>query len=236
MVYWYDFVSSPPGFFGKDIAIDAASSIVSLMISYFSFKYFLLDKKNKKQLLATLGFFLLGISFIAKIMTTLVLNDLFTYPLHFVLFGIDFGLSYHVFSAMGFLTHAFMTLLGFYLLYALTSKEKLSMNYIMIGYLLFISTYFSRFNYAVFYLTALMFVASLSRRYYLSYKENKYRNTMLLSISFGVISLSQILFIFTILKSRELYVAAEILQLVGYLGLLYTFLMVLKNARQTNKA
>jgi hypothetical protein len=234
MVYWYDFVYSPPGFYGKDIAIDALSAIVVLLISYFSFRYFLLDRKNNKQALASIAFLLLGLSFIAKILINVITHNEKLLTSHMIIFGVDFGITYSVFSAVGFLAHAFLTLFGFYLLYALASKDSLSMNYIIIAYLLVISTYFSRFNYSIFYLTTLLFVAALSRRYFMSFKEFKYRNTLLLCYSFSIIGISQFIFIFTV-HSRMLYVAAEILQVIGYLFLLYTFLMVLKNARQKDK-
>ena len=61
--------------------------------------------------------------------------------------------------------------------------------------------------------------------------ENKYSNTLYLFISFGIIALSQFVFIFTS-SNPILYAVAELIQLVGYLFLLYTFVMVLRNAKK----
>ena len=72
---------------------------------------------------------------------------------------------------------------------------------------------------------------ALSRRYFISYRENRYKNTLYLCISFSIITLSQLVFIFTS-SNPTLYVLAEIIQLIGYLFLLYTFVMVLRNAKK----
>jgi hypothetical protein len=234
MVYWYEFVNSPPGFYGKDIGIDALSAIIVILIGIFSLRNFLLDRDNRKHLFVSLAFMILGLSFIVKVLTNLLTHNGFIAQEHFVFMGTDFGVSYAFFSALGFLTHAFLTLFGFYMLYALASKERFTMNYIIIAYFIFISTYFARFNTIVFYLTALIFVMALSRRYILAYKEYGYVNTLYLGWSFGIIGLSQAVFIFAT-QSRTLYILAEILQLIGYLALLATFIMVLKNARKKDK-
>jgi hypothetical protein len=142
--------------------------------------------------------------------------------------------SYTMVPALGFLIYALLTLFGFYLLYALSSKDELSMNYFIIAYFILISTYFTRFTYSIIYITAFIFVTALSRRYYLQYKKSNYKNTLFLCISFSIISLSQFVFIFTS-TNHMLYVIAEYIQLIGYLFLLYTFVMVLRNATNATK-
>jgi hypothetical protein len=227
MVYWFDFVYSPPGFYGKDIVIDVISAIVVILIGFFSFRNFLMDKKNKKQLFISLAFLLLGASFAVKIITNMLTHNNVLIQNQFPFFGASY--SFTLLSAIGFLTHAFLTLFGFYILYALTSKDTLTMNYIIIAYFILISTYFARFNYYLFYVTAFLFLAASTRRYFLSYSRNRYRNTRRLAISFAIISLSQLFFMFAN-TTRTLYIIAEVIQLLGYCFLLFTFVMVLKNA------
>lgn len=233
MVYWLDFVYSPPWFYGKDIAIDIISAIVVLLIAVFSFRNFLLDKENKRHLFLSAAFFLLGLSFIVKILTSILTHTEGLITRHFwvSVLGRDIIQSYTFLSALGFLLFAILTLFGFYILYALSSKDELSMNYIIIAYFIIISTYFTRFTHFVLYITAFIFLFALTRRYFISYKENKYKNTFYLCISFGIITLSQFIFIFTS-SDAALYALAELIQLVGYLFLLYTFVMVLRNAKK----
>lgn len=235
MVYWLEFVYSPPGFYGKDIAIDIVSAIVVLLIGIFSFRNFSLNKKNKKHLFLGAAFVLLGLSFVVKILTNVLSRAEEWSSKQFLIsmFGRDILTSYTMIPATGFLLYALLTLFGFYIIYALSSKDELSMNYVIIAYFILISTYFARFNYFILYITAFIFLLALSRRYFLEYKKNRYKNTLFLCISFSIITLSQFVFIFTS-SNHSLYVLAEFIQLVGYLFLLSTFVMVLRNA--TNAA
>jgi hypothetical protein len=236
MVYWLDFVYSPPGFYGKDIAIDVLSAIVVLLIGLFSFRNFCLDKRNKKHLLLGSAFVLLGLSFIVKILTNVLSHaeEWASRQFPFSIFGNNILTSYSIIPAMGFLLYALLTLFGFYIIYALSSKDELSMNYVIIAYFILISTYFTRFTYFIIYMTAFIFLFALSRRYFLEYKKKGYKNTLFLCISFSIITLSQFAFIFTA-TNHVLYILAEYIQLIGYLFLLYTFIMVLRNATNATK-
>lgn len=233
MVYWLDFVYSPPGFYGKDIAIDIISAVVVLLIGLFAFRNFLLDKKNYRHLLLSSAFVVLGGSFLVKIITNIMSHH--QVGLSRYLTGLIIPTlipKYSLLPAAGFLIYATLTLFGFYLLYALTSeKDIFRFDYLIIAYFIIIFTYFTRFNYSLFYLTAVLFLLAITRRYYLSYKKSQYKNTLLLCLSFAVITISQLVFIFTT-SNHALYVAAELIQLIGYLLLLYTFVMVLKNAKK----
>jgi len=237
MVYWLDFVYSPPGFYGKDIAIDILSAIVVLLIGIFSFRNFSIDRKNKKHLFLGSAFILLGLSFIAKILTNVLSHTetVLSSQMMIPLFGREIISSYSFIPAIGFLLYSLLTLFGFYIIYVLSSKDELSMNYVIIAYFILISTYFSRFTYFFVYITAFIFLFAIARRYFLQYKKNNYLNTMLLGISFSIITLSQFVFIFTS-SDHGLYVLAEIVQLVGYLFLIYTFIMVLRNATKKKQA
>lgn len=223
MVYWLDFVTfSPPGFYGKDVAIDVVSLVVVLLIGWFSFKNFLLDRKNSKQLLLSSAFLVLAASFAVKIAT-----NVFTH--------VEGAYQYHFWLAAGFLAQLFLMLFGYYVLYALTSKDAyITMNYVIMAYFILAMTYFARFNYHWFYLTAVIFLIAATRRYFIAYRKNKYKNTLLLAKSFALIALSQVLFIFTF-TYRWVYMTAEIIQLLGYCLLAYIFFQVLKNARKKNK-
>jgi hypothetical protein len=233
MVYWLDFVYSPPWFYGKDIAIDVLSAIVVLLIGVFSFRNFCLDKKNKRHFILGGAFVLLGASFIVKILTNVLshIEGWLSRQFWVSILGKDIITSYTLLSAIGFLLFSLLTLFGFYILYALSSKDELSMNYFIIAYFILVSTYFTRFTYFIFYVSAFIFLLALSRRYFLSYLKNKYQNTLFLCISFSIITLSQFVFIFTS-QNPALYAIAELIQLIGYLFLLYTFILVLRNAKK----
>ena len=222
MVYWMDFVNfSQPWFYGKDIVIDLISLAVVLITGWFCLRNYMIDRRNSKQLLLAAAFLLLSGSLLIKVITN-------------VLTHAENAFQYHAISAIGFLAHLSLMLFGFYVLYALTSRDNLTMNYVIMAYFILIMTYFARFNYHWFHVTAVIFLGATTRRYFLSYTENKYRNTLLLAASFAIITLSQVFFTFTHTE-RWVYIAAELIQLAGYMCLAYTLLQVLENAGKKNK-
>lgn len=124
--------------------------------------------------------------------------------------------SYDVFSNLTFAAFGFLHLLGLYYLYSVYQKNQSKSSMFLIGYFIIITTYFSHLNYYIFHITAFIFLSLITALYINRYKENGYENTRLLGISFGVIALSQILFIFTSLGT-EFYIIGETIQLMGYL-------------------
>jgi hypothetical protein len=56
----------------------------------------------------------------------------------------------------------------------------------------------------------------------------------MLAASFSVITLSQIFFMF-VNFTKHFYVVGEVIQLIGYIILLVTFITVLKHGREKNK-
>jgi hypothetical protein len=63
--------------------------------------------------------------------------------------------------------------------------------------------------------------------------KNKTIPSFLLLASFAIITLSQVGFIF-IRLSDIFYPVSEVIQLIGYIGLLVTFIMVLKSGKKKN--
>ena len=236
MVYWLDFVQSPPWFYGKDLMIDIASAVIVLIIGLFALKIYFMNKENKRNVLLTGAFMILGGSFIVKSITNIlthhpkgIANYLST------MLALNMVPDYSVLPALGFLIYATLTIVGFYLLYLQTAKQTLvSTDYLVLGYFMLISVYFARFNYFLLYLSSLIFLVAITRRYFISYHETKYKNKLRLAVSFLIISLSQLFFIFAT-SNHLLYVVAEIIQIIGYLSLLYTFFMVLRNANSKKK-
>jgi hypothetical protein len=235
MVYWVDFMASPPWFYGKDIIIDLVSAFVVLLIALFALRNYFFNTENKRQLVFFGAFGLLSLSFIIKSATALLSHAglVFNYKIIFPWFNVGFLLSSSDLSAVGFLLYAGLTLMGLYVLYALTSEKGrfLTMNHAILAYFIVLLTYFSRFQYFLLYLTGFLFLFATVRRYFIAYNKNNYKNTLLLAISFSIIALSQIIFMFT-LSNHLIYVFAELVQLVGYLTLMYTFFRVLRIAKK----
>src|SRR3989339_586586 len=155
-----DIIYSPTWFYGKDIVFDIINVFVLFLIAFFVRKYYKLAE-NKNYLYLAISFFMVGVSFLFKIM-------------------MNFTIYYHILETrdFGIVTFTYHTM---------RSSDTL----FFVGFLI--------------------------------YRRNNYSSTKLLMLSFSILIISQVLFIFMQVE-RLLYAIAEIIQLAGYLLLLATFL------------
>ena len=229
-----ELVYSPKWFFGKDIAIDVVSLIVLVLIGLFALKYYSINKKKKSYFYLALSFFVLGIAFLCKIMTnfTIYYIDTQIRQVGFLVFTVHTLKSTDVLFFLGLLLYRVLTLIGLYILYLIYfhNKQPRSTTFI-IFLLLVLLTYFTLDACFVFHLVSFLLLIFITRQYFINYKKNKRGTTKLLAYSFALIALSQLLFLF-LKMSYVTYVAGEILQLVGYCILLFTFIMVLNHGKK----
>ncbi len=228
-----EIIFSPKWFYGKDIVIDIVAIIVLLLIAFFSFKYYWLDKKKGNYLLLSSSFFLIALSFVSKIITNFTIYYDVLEQKNIGLLTLTYPVTKYTNALFffGFLMYRVFTLIGLYLLYSVYFKRQPKTNMMIISYLIVVLMVFTQKAYYIFHFTALMLLVILTYQYFVHYKMNKLLTTRVLAYSFLIIAVSQILFIFV--KANELfYVAAEILQLLGYILLLVTFIMVLKHGKK----
>ncbi len=181
---------------------------------------------------------MLGASFLTKVMTYVLIYYYQFFGLHeveavkAVLSMSVSGMrpSYFLFS-IGMSSFRFLQLTGLYMLICINHKQFLKSNVIIILFSFFMITYFSHNSYFVFHLTAMLLLLIVAYHYYLTYRSKKKLNTMLLVISFIIIALSQLIFMFETIRPIY-YVAAELIQLFGYSLLLLTFILILKNGKK----
>jgi hypothetical protein len=228
-------VYSPKWFYGKDIIIDIVSIFVLSLIAFFSIEYYKINKRNKNYLFLATSFILIALSFLFKIITnfTLYYHILETRQVGFVKFTYNVIKSSDILFFAGFLMYRILMLLGLYVLYSIYLKQNRT-NILLITYLILISIYFSNSAYHIFHLTSLIFLVIITVQYFKNYKKSKSETNKWLVYSFSVITLSQIVFVFIMIHTI-LYVIAELMQLIGYLGLLITLIKVLKNGKKKGK-
>ena len=227
-------IYSPQWFYGKDIVIDLVSVFVLLLIAFFSFKYYKI-RKNKNYVYFGLSFILLSVSFLFKILTnfTIYFHVLETKNIGFLSLTYQTIKTSDVLFIVGFLIYRLLTLFGLYMLYSVYYDQPKT-NILLIAYLILVSTYFTQSAYYIFHLTSLILLVLLTIQYSKTYIKNKNNATRMLASSFGIITASQILSIFVSI-STKFYVVAEIIQLIGYAILLFSFLTVLKHGKKKNK-
>jgi hypothetical protein len=231
-----ELVYSPAWFYGKDIIIDICSILVLFLIGFFSLKYFQIKPAKKTYLYLALSFFMISLSFVFKILTnfTIYYNVPVVHQVGMMVYSYDLIRSSDILFFIGSLAHGILMLVGLYLLYSIYNKHTLSMILFNI-YLLIMLTVLTHDSYYVFHITSFILLAMITWIYFQNYRKYRSSSTKLLAISFSIILLCHLIFIFITLN-QVLYVIAELVQLVGYTMLMITFIKVLKDGKKAKPA
>ncbi len=227
-------VFSPKWFWGKDIFIDFIGVFVLVLIAIFATKYYRI-KKSKNYIYLALSFYLIALSFFSKILInfTIYYQVLHTQVIGSIEYTQVILKSSEILAVSGLFFYRLFTLLGLFLLYSIYEKQSKA-NIILMVYFITISIFFSKEEYYIFYLTTFILFGIISNRYYQNYRKNKEKTSGMLAASLSIITLSQVFFMFVKFR-KYFYVVGEIIQLIGYIVLLITFIMVLKHGREKDK-
>lgn len=224
-------VFTPDWFIGKDVMIEAFSFLVLFVFCILAIKYYHMVK-DKKFLYLIYGFGLIALSNLASVFTKMVLYYDFgpskqigeilvsTYAIH----------SVDIFYYLGFFAQKLFILLGLYLIYRLPRKNKSNIDYLIVLYFIIISILGSENFFYLFHLTALILLAMIVKNYYKLYKKNKFNNTLILTISFTLLGLSQLIFILS--EIDNIFVLANIVELISYGFLLGLIIKILENGKK----
>lgn len=233
------FTFSPPWFCGVNIFIDVFSLITLLLIAFFSYQVYRLDKDKKMNYYLSLAFLLMAAGLFAKVFTTglifyhqpmgianiPVVNQIVNQDIQ----GVRASTVLFTFSVMLF---RLCTLIGLYILYSVFQKRFHLSDAIVVLTAFFLVTFYSQSGSFGFHIMAIPMIGLIAYRFYDNYRRNHMGTTLLLTASFMTILLSHSLFIFEGV-SPMCYVTAEYIQLIGYFLLLLTFIMVLQHGKKT---
>jgi len=218
-------VFTPDWFLGGDVLVEGFSFLILLTFFILSIRNYRLSK-NRKELYLGLGFFLIAIAEIATILTKVVLYYDFnvTRQIGQIVVTQQIVKSIDLFYYIGFFIHKLLTLLGLYVIYKIPYKKGNSSDFFLAFYFLMISALFSSTFYYLFHITALILLSLIISNYCVIYKKNKSDNTRILILAFGMLALSQMIFILS--KVGILYVAGQLIQLVSYIILLVLIIRI----------
>lgn len=229
-----ELVYSPQWFYGIDILFEFINVIAALLIAFFSYKIYKFTK-DKYCLYFGLSFVAICLSFMSKILTN--------FQLYFKILRrskvIDQALvtltthkTFNFFMTGYFFHRVFMLLALAGILFIICKYDKKLL--VLFAYFIAIIAAFSTSEYFIFHVTTSILLGYIFYNYYLNYKYNPTKNTFLVAFAFLLILISQIIFI-NIIIGVENYVIAQIIQVVGYLTLLYAYIRINKNDKK-NKA
>ncbi|MBS3097965.1 hypothetical protein J4209_04185 [Candidatus Woesearchaeota archaeon] len=225
------YVYSANWFHGIESVFDIIYIVVALLITYFSYKgYKYIPKKN--YLYFAFSFFLIAASFFIKMLSDITI---YSRGLAEKSVEVDVVKSYVIqridwvynIQFYGFIFARFLVLLAFLMLLVVALKIRDKKIIGLLVYLMVVTALYSEFSFVAFHITLALMLLFLAAHYWKSYKKQKKGNSKFVFMAFFAIFLSQVVFSFVEL-SQSVYVVGAVLQLIGYLLLFYTIVLVLK--------
>lgn len=224
-------VPTPDWFIGKDVIIEVFSLIILIIFTVIAYRYYKLNR-NRNILYLGSGFGLIAIAQLATILTKLVLyydigpseqigQAIITSQ---ILKSVDF------FYYAGFFFHRFLTLFGLYVIYRLPRDRKSIGDYLIVLYFVLISSLLSREIFYIFHLTALFILILIVEKYFIVYRKNRFFNTKILMVAFGLLALGQ--FVFILSDIDILFVLGNVLELISYAIFLALIIRIWKYGKE----
>ena len=222
-----DYIFGPSWFYGIDSIIDLVSILVSLLISYLSYRTYRYISE-RKYLHFSIAFFFVAVAFISKILARL---PVYSKELHVQTVGLV-TVTTQVVEKVSWINQfsisisRFLMLLAFMLLVVVSLKIHDKKIITLLIYFLVISTTFVSQSYIIFHITLLLLLATLFINYRENYLKKRFKNAKLVMNTFLIILISEVFFLFGGFKPY-IYVVGEIVQLLGYMLLLFAIIKML---------
>jgi hypothetical protein len=231
-------VFSPKWFYGYDIIFEALAVIVTLIIGFYSLRIYRFSKLRLYKFFG-LSFLAFGVSFLAKIAMNFALYNVSTVKetLQQAAVTQQLLVRSNLMLQAGYDVHRFLFLLALLGIYWIVSKSENNEHRDLFIYFIFMIALFSFSTYYIFHLTSaiiLLFILKHFRALCFRKKDAK-ASARLNFLAFGLLFLSQLVFIFVFLNNA-IYVVAEVVQLFGFIIFLISILsIVLKNGKKKNE-
>ena len=186
----------------------------------------------RKLLYLGIGFGLIALAQLATIMTKFVLyyDTTFTRQIGEAIVTYHLVQSVDIFYQLGFFFYRLLTLLGFYIIYKLPLEKGQKEDFFLVLFFITVISILSKDLIYLFYFTALILLILITKNYYLVYKKNKSRKTLLLIFAFGILALSNVIYAFS--GSSPFYVVADGWELVSYIILLVLIIRIFKYGKK----
>ena len=229
-------VFTPDWFLTSDVLIDTFSFVILMLLFSLAFRSYKMSK-NKSSLYLGLGFFLMALAEVSIILTKFVLyyDNSITAQIGAAIVTYNVVSTVDIFYYIGFFFSRLLVLLGLYMIYKIPYDAKITKDFLIILYLIFVTALLSHSMYYFYHLTALIFLASIIANYKRTYDETKMKTTKILILGFSVMALSQIIFIFSKFTA-SIYATAQMVQLLSYAILLALIIQIVQNGKKEKQS
>ena len=215
----------PRWFFGVDVVLEIIFGIVTLLVALYSFHIYRLCYQRECRLLG-FGFLSISLSYFLwsfiNLFITSRLND-----------G-SFALNLEPLSRLGLFgvyAHILLLTLGLATLAYTTLKSGSYRSYSLFATLPLLVIIFSAQKALAFYFVSSFLLLYLVLHYGIEYRNARRQTTFLLFLAFILIFVGNVSFTFSTLQNIH-YVIGHLLELVGYVFILSSFLITLNKVRK----
>lgn len=207
----------PRWFSGIDCAFEIVSVITALSIWFFAQRANKLTGHPKLQALGN-AFLLIAVSFLIKIITNaatyLKLNELGP------MFLFSKAIEVQIIFALGYFLYRLLFLVALIWLVCLGLDVVDWRLKLLLVIFAAVGTFFSQYSYVVFHLIAMILLMYIVALAYGHFRESKKPRSRTIVVSFFLIMISQVMFLFVGFEPA-MYVVGETIQLAGFTGMLY---------------
>ena len=213
---------TPPWFFKWDILFDFLFLCVAFLISAFAFTiYRKIEQSNVKTF--SISFFFIGLSYLSQ---TLINGYIFTHIGN----GICGYLALehlNFISFIGISAHLFFMLLGLSILvYTTLQSREPKILYLLLGGSL-TAILLSRNRISTFFILSALYFTLITWHFMDNAFKKKQKNTLLIAISFLILTLGWIGFLFTS-YSPLFYVTGKLLELIAFILIFWNYRLLRK--------
>ncbi len=211
----------PNWFLGYDVALELLFFLVTLAVSWFSFKVYKLSDQEGSKLFSN-GFFLIALGYLAFSATNWIVKvkaDMVSSELKL--------LQLRMFQIAGTYVYMLLFLVGLLTLTYMTLKGQDWKTYTLLLFLVLISFTFVEQVVHFFYLTSAVFLLYLLWFYIQNYRKKADARSLRIMLAFGFLFLGRTQFIFA--KTHELfYPLGHLLEMIAYCLILVSLIRVIR--------
>ncbi len=222
-------INSPSWFFGVDCFLELGAALVTFLVFLAALRVYRFTKE-KKYLFLGGSFLLLALSFTARAITDLIIEELIPAKVEFlitkapVLSGFFPG-GGNLLVYAGFVSHIMLALGAYIILVILSNKIKSKALMLLLFATILPQVLISGSYFLSFYYLSTVMLCFISYAFLRNCFKQKGVTSLLVSISFILIAFAQIQFLLTML-SPIFQVSAHITQFIGFIILLIALIKV----------
>lgn len=217
----------PQWFYGYDVIFELAFAIISLIVSFMSFKIYKLTEENSTKLFG-ISFLFISISyFIQSFFNFAIISELNKNVVN--IFNIS---DVNLFNNLGVYSNIIFFTVGLITLAYMTFKIKSPKTY---SFLVIISMLFLLIGYNnlyLFYVLASVLLIYIAIYYFSNYMKQRNYHSLLSFIAFDFLLFGQFHFIFAI-NHQIYYVLGHFLELIAYILITINLITIIKHGKKT---